>query len=317
VADPVVALTEIACDESGYEGERHAGAVTDVFAHASVAVPVDVAAECLRLTRARIGSPATEYKANHLLRLRSRPVLEWFLGADGPMLGHAHVYLVDKPYLLLTRLTGALLPDEPDAARVLRELPADPGWVAFLDAANDLLRVRPRTDDPVSSFYRAVDGFDPATTTGPAHPVLRQLAGTRPRALRYRAELQAEPPLLPALDPLFPALVRAAEHWRRPGTALRIVHDRQKTLTDERIDGLCRQLGDAGPVELTLADWPQDPRVQVADFVAGIAQRLATEALHGRGNAALLSLLRPYLDPCSVWVDAVSSAALFPARRLT
>jgi hypothetical protein len=80
---------EIACDESGYEGEKLVGGETDVFAHASVLLAAAEAAGCIAELRRRIRSPAQEYKANHLLREKHRPVLLWLLGADGPIRGRA------------------------------------------------------------------------------------------------------------------------------------------------------------------------------------------------------------------------------------
>jgi hypothetical protein len=61
-------LVQIACDESGYEGEKLIGGMTDVFAHASVRLDGVSATRCVQELRSRIRSPATEYKANHLLR---------------------------------------------------------------------------------------------------------------------------------------------------------------------------------------------------------------------------------------------------------
>jgi hypothetical protein len=87
-------VLEIACDESGYEGERLIGTTTRLFAHASVRIgdPVAVLAEL----RDRIRSPATQYKANHLLREKHRATLHWFLGPAGPVFGRGHVFLLDK-----------------------------------------------------------------------------------------------------------------------------------------------------------------------------------------------------------------------------
>jgi len=59
---------EIACDESGSEGEKLVGGVTAVFAHAGVRLSHEEAATCVRSLREMIKSPAVEYKANHLLR---------------------------------------------------------------------------------------------------------------------------------------------------------------------------------------------------------------------------------------------------------
>jgi hypothetical protein len=299
---------EIACDESGYEGEKHAGAVTEVFAHASLALPEQAAVVCLREARARIGSPAVEYKANHLLRQRSRPVLEWFLGPDGPVLGRTLVHLVDKRQLLLTRLVGALLPEQPGAAAVLYPASVDPSWSALLSTGNELLRVRPVPDDPVPAFLAAARAL--SDLGGPAAAVLDALACAEDAAVAYREALH-EPPTLPTLDPLYPALLRAVAHWRRPGRALRVIHDQQRTHTGVRIAALVGQAGGQPPVQVLL-DSRGDPRVRVADFVAGIARHLATEVLHGRGDPALVALLRPYLDPASVWGDAASWARLAP-----
>jgi hypothetical protein len=52
--------------------------------------------------------------------------------------------------------------------------------------------------------------------------------------------------------------------------------------------------------------------VQVADFLAGTARRIAEDALTGNGDAELTAMLRPYLDPASVWGDSTSWTALDP-----
>jgi 2-polyprenyl-3-methyl-5-hydroxy-6-metoxy-1,4-benzoquinol methylase len=78
---------EIACDESGSDGKNLLAGNTDVFAHGSVRLPTDVAAECFRELRHRILSPAEEYKANHLLREKHRAVLEWLPAPGGRSMG--------------------------------------------------------------------------------------------------------------------------------------------------------------------------------------------------------------------------------------
>jgi hypothetical protein len=82
-------LLEIACDESGYEGDKLIGATTRLFAHASMHLDAEAAADCMQELRNRIRSPATEYKATHVLREKHRAVLGWLLGASGPLLGNA------------------------------------------------------------------------------------------------------------------------------------------------------------------------------------------------------------------------------------
>src|SRR4051794_35882509 len=126
---------EINCDESGYEGEKLIDTTTAVFAHSSLHLRPDVAAGCLAELRARIRSPATQYKANHLLREKNRATLEWFLGPASPVHDNGRVFLIDKAWFLAGRL-----------AELLRVDPAELyGQSAYvLAAGNDLLRVKDR-----------------------------------------------------------------------------------------------------------------------------------------------------------------------------
>ncbi|MCG8923488.1 hypothetical protein [Lentzea sp. CC55] len=67
--------------------------------------------------------------------------------------------------------------------------------------------------------------------------------------------------------------------------------------------GRIRQLEQAAPRlrSLTLADSRQDARVQVADFLAGIARRVAEEELHGRPDREVIELLRPFVVGSGMW----------------
>ncbi|SMD20523.1 DUF3800 domain-containing protein [Lentzea albidocapillata] len=219
---------EIACDESGSEGEKLIGGVTAVFAHAGVSLSVAEAAACVESLRQMIRSPALEYKANHLLRTKNRWVLLWFLGQDGPLAGRARVQLLDKRRYL--------------ASRVRAEFGSVTGP---LELYNDLLRAR------------------------------------GPRG---------------ALDPLFPAILRAVAQWDGP---VSIVHDQQLSLTDGRI----RHLRELAPrlESLTLVDSQDDARVQVADFLAGIARRVAEEELNGKPDREVIELLMPFVVGPTMW----------------
>jgi hypothetical protein len=188
------------------------------------------------------------------------------------------------------------------------------GWRAFLEAANRLLRVR-HEGDPVEAFYGTVDALRHAHPRTDAAGILERLAGTRSRAVSYRDGLLAGPPLIPPLNPLLPAIVRTAALWSRDGRPVHLVHDRQNMLTPDRIawiEGTARRAG-IGLAGLRLVVARDDARVQVADFLAGIARRIASDELNGRGDPALTALLRPYVDPDSVWGDARSGALLSAA----
>ncbi|MET9765139.1 hypothetical protein ABZ016_39820 [Streptomyces sp. NPDC006372] len=305
---------EIACDESGSDGENLTGGNTDVFAHAGVSLPEPTAAAVVREIRDRIRSPAEEYKANHLLREKHRAVLEWLLSPDGPVHGQARVHLMEKTYFVVDRAMGLLLDDPAEAVslfRTGRRTFGEDGWRAFLAAANHLLRVR-HDGDPVEAFYGTVDALCRAHPSTDAARILERLAATRPRAESYRAGFLDGPPLVPVLNPLLPAIVRTAALWSGDGRPVRLVHDRQNMLTPDRIAWIEETARRAGArlagVRLVVAR--DDTRVQVADFLAGIARKIASEELNGRGDPALTALLRPYVDPGSVWGDVRSRALL-------
>ena len=263
----------IACDESGYEGEHLIGGVTAVFAHAGTDLDVAAAEEVVAHLRARIRSPAQEYKANHLLRSKHRGALEWTLER---MAGHASVHLVDKAFLL---------------AEVLAKIvPGELLTSAVLVAAEPVLRARTAAELATATvMLRAVA------------PALADAVAQR------RADELAAPPPFPPLDPLPPAIGATVARWSAAGP-VELVHDRQTTLSDERIAAL--RTAFPALAGLTLVPSRSDARVQVADFVAGVAYRITAHALAGHGDPALLELLRPHVDPRSVWSDPRSGAAL-------
>lgn len=164
-------MPEIACDESGYEGEKLIGSTTRYFAHASVRLPDPHAV--LAELRDRVRSPATQYKANHLLREKHRATLLWFLGESGPAYGRGHVFLLEK----------AAFVREAFAEHIGLPIPGDRPALA-----NELLRVK---------------------TPG----VELERGELRERVERFRAWLGADPVGRSVLDPLVPAIVAAVKHW--------------------------------------------------------------------------------------------------------
>ena len=52
---------------------------------------------------------------------------------------------------------------------------------------------------------------------------------------------------------------------------------------------------------IRLVDSRHDARVQIADFLAGIALRLGRDLLRGHPDPDLMPLLIPLVDPESVW----------------
>ena len=323
-AETADGFLEVACDESGSDGENLTGGNTDVFAHASVRLPVESAAAYLREIRERIRSPAEEYKANHLLREKHRAVLEGLLAPSGPIHGRAQVHLTEKTFFVVDRSLALLLGDGTEALALFREgrrAFGEERWREFLAAANQLLRVRydGEPGEPAAAFFRTVDDLRHSKFPGDVSDILGRLAASRSRADSYRARIAADGfALVPLLNPLLPAIVSTAAHWSAGGRSVRLVHDRQNMLTPDRIAWIEETARRAGVAlaGLRLVEARLDPRVQLADFLAGIARKLASDELNGRGDPALTALLRPYVDPVSVWGDERSWTMLDPAGCL-
>jgi hypothetical protein len=88
-----------------------------------------------------------------------------------------------------------------------------------------------------------------------------------------------------------------------------MVHDRQTTLSPSRIAYL-RTATSGRLADLRLVDSFYDPRVQLADVLAGVARKIASDELNGRGDPGLTGLLRPYVNRRSIWGDELSWASL-------
>jgi hypothetical protein len=313
-------IVEIACDESGYEGQKLFGGTTEVFAHASVALSEEAATDCILDLRRRIQSPAQEYKANHLLREKHRSILVWILGASGPTFGTSRVLLVEKSYSLIRVFVDLLARGPGQGAEVdsmARTLHSDGGvtfgtesWGAFLTALNDMLRARDSRSfaEEAETFYQSAAALGFERRRGTSAGIMSLLWSNESTAIWRDLNGSMRTPVL---DPLLPAIAGAVAHWRGTKTSVSVIHDRQNSLTRGRIAVLEESLSEP-PIVTTvrLVDSRSDPRVQIADFLAGVARKIAEEELKGRGDPELSALLTPYIDPLSIWGDGRSWSAL-------
>jgi hypothetical protein len=311
-AGPAAAALEVACDESGSEGDKLVGGSTDVFAHASVDIEPAVATDAMARVRVEARSPATEVKAGVVLRQQNRRVLEWLLGHEGPFSGRAHVHLTDKA-LHLTRHLVALGGWGPDDGAVLAlELgSAGPrrlgsrGWLALLESFNDLMRAREAA--PAGYAARSLVqrlrelGHAVADEVGAAALAIADAVPVEHAALTVLVQRdRAAAPL----DPIVPALADVLQRWGSSGRPLWIVHDVQAALTDRAIRAAVAARANGATAALAgirFVDSQDDVRVQMADFLAGAARRIGSEALAGQGDPSLVDLIAPYVSPRSIW----------------
>jgi len=313
---------EIACDESGWEGSNLAAANSEVIAYASVRLDAEAAADCMRDLHGRSGRQLAEFKASHLIRTGGGAELAAFLGPAGPVHGRARVHLTHKSCFIIGRvldiflgdfadtLSLGLRPDQrltSDAAELCRcgvDVFGRRPWQAFLVATNAVLRAnrRPQVQPPVDAFFDQVEKLRTVVGEGWAGGILDELRDRRAGAYAVRARLLDNHVLEPVLEPLIPALARTALHWSGGTQPVAVVHDEQSALTKRRIRGLEQALAARGRfLEFRQVDSRTEPRVQVADVLAGVARKVATESLLGRGDPELTALLGPYLDPASCW----------------
>lgn len=304
------AVVEIACDESGFSGSNLLDPTSPVITHASVDLRADEAAELIATLRAASRFSLDELKSGQLLR---RPpadrTRERFLDA---LTGRAHVHLVDKEFFLATRIVDLFLaePSYADGTRLTeRQRPAAVAlhrarrrggrdWPTFLTAFVELVRTkRRRVPDEllVARFFEARDALLCDGLGGPADAVLSSLRRPRVREVVDRL-VRDDRSIPPPLEPMLPALAETVLFWSGGVRQVLVVHDEQSALTSWRLQRLQETLaGGSGAspfAGLVAVDSRDDPRVQVADLLAGVARRSAETGYD--------DLLAPYVSPTSL-----------------
>lgn len=267
---------EIACDESGFSGSNLLDPALPVITHASVDLSVAEAIEVVTVLRSRLPR-RSEYKSTQLLRPGQRPALEWLLTC---VRGRAHVHVIDKTGYVAARVLE-LFTEEPsygagtslgrDHSGAVLVLRRHPGFLAAFVDLTRTKRVRLVGRDAIDRFFAAM----PADL-----PALREV--TRARVEEVMARLVDEDRAFPPpLEPLVPALAETLLFWSGRQRSVAVVHDEQSALTRGRVARLGTFLAAAvSPAPPPLRSFRQvdsrdDPRVQVADLLAGIARRHA------------------------------------------
>ncbi len=305
-------VVEIACDESGFSGSNLRHPDTPVITHASVDLTVDDAAGLIGALRSEFPFSPEELKSGHFLRSAAAgDALAWLLTA---LAGRAHVHLVDKEYFLATRIVDLLLAEPSYAAgtRLTQEQrpaalamygarrAAGDSWGVFLAAFVDLVRTRRRSSpdpDDVTRFFQARDALVGGTVGAEAEGVLAALTPAHVRAVlaRFWGDDRSIPP---PLEPMLPALAETVLFWSRGLQRVLVIHDEQSALTADRLSRLQQALVRAAPAGvsplagLVMVDSRDDPRVQVADLLAGVARRWPATLDDGP--------LQPFLSPTSL-----------------
>ncbi|MFI2295012.1 DUF3800 domain-containing protein [Isoptericola sp. NPDC019571] len=282
---PAPAVVEIACDESGFSGTNLLDPASPVIAHAGVDLTREEAAAVLGTLRSRFNHRRTrEHKAHLLLRPGQPEALEWFLAE---LAGRSTVHVVDKRDHVAGRVLD-LLTGEPsylDGSRLGR----DHGRaVAVLRGRGDVLAAfvamthlkHRRRPDPaaVGRFLALVPGVVADGVPELAGLTLRDVVAVLDRLL------DGDPAVPPPLEPLVPALAETVLRWSDGYRSVVVVHDEQSALTRQRTAVLAASLAAAASpappplLGVRQVDSRHDPRVQVADLLAGWARSSAEPA---------------------------------------
>lgn len=318
-------FVEIACDESGFSGTNLRDPATPVITHASVDLGVGEAGGLITALRSEFRLSPNEFKSGQLFRSpKAGEALEWFLAA---LSGRAHVHLIDKEYFLVTRIVDLLLAEpsyaagtrltgdhRPAALTLYRAgRSAGPDWSVFLAAFVELVRIkrRHRPDHrTVERFFQARDALVRDRLGAQAGGLLDGLSRTRVWAVLTRLS-DDDRSIPPPLEPMLPALAETVLFWSGGHRQVLVIHDEQSALTAGRLSRLQQVLADgaasspagadearASPARvsplagLVMVDSRDDPRVQVADLLAGMARRLPGIVDDGP--------LQPFLSPTSL-----------------
>jgi hypothetical protein len=297
VAAVAGAVVEIACDESGFSGTNLLQPTTPVITHASVDLSAGEAVGLIAALRSGFRFSPNELKSGQFLRgPGAGEALEWLLSA---LSGRAHVHLVDKEYFLVTRIVDLLL-TEPSyaagtrltqgqrlAALALYRAGRSAGsrWRAFLAAFVDLIPVKRRNRPDrraLERFFQARDALAREGLDAEAEGVLDGLGRTQVWAVLTRLS-DGDRSIPPPLEPMLPALAETVLFWSGGQRQVLVVHDEQSALTADRLsrlqqvlaNGAGSSLAGVSPLAgLVMVDSRDDPRVQVADLLAGVARRL-------------------------------------------
>ncbi|GIF21535.1 hypothetical protein Ate02nite_42650 [Paractinoplanes tereljensis] len=284
-------MVEIACDESGFSGTNLLNSTEPVITHASVDLSRAEAVELI----ARFGLSPHEMKSGQFLR---RPgageMVDRFLAA---LRDRSHVHVIDKEFFLVTRIVDLLLAEPTYAAgtrltqhqrppavalhRAGRKAGHD--WDDFLSAFVALVRRKRRgpAQENLERFFRARDAL---ARHAPDDAVLTALDPARVRTVLARLD-DDDRSIPPPLEPMLPALAETILHWAAGHRQVLVFHDEQSALTADRLTRLGQALPGRPLAGLVMVDSRDDPRVQVADLLAGVARRSMTQEDLEEGDA--------------------------------
>lgn len=323
---------EVACDESGNDGENLLSGRSTVFAHASVTLRPDDAAGLMDEVRSRTRSQTAELKSKTILQPRHQAIAKWLLSHPS-IEGSASVHLTHKKYFVVSKLFDSTA--EELAHQLGEDIYENGGALA---GANLLFFLAPESYGTAwdrllmafQHFMRAKDAVEAQQhlarlvrsmmeLLSDEDAPIRDVLGTVFAGFSHLGSLsklqlgQGAEERLRTMDPLIAAIGAAVHFWAKiSGRSVELVHDAAKELTPVKIEWAKQSLAQPEVIapsrqglasELTgvrLVDSKDDPRVQVADLLAGIG-RAVGESMVNEKQHPLLPTLMPMVSSASLW----------------
>jgi hypothetical protein len=322
---------KIACDESGADGENLVEGGSRVFSHGSTDLDCVAAAQFVEDLRAAVRFAGPELKSTLLLRSDSRrsSLLDAF-APDGPLSGRAKILLIDKPYMAAAKVIDLVIEEDAyangidlygtnDAYRMAQVLFRDgprafgeQQWQKLLGDFVSFVRRKQRSGAKTteSELLQTIDDLRLRNNRRTVTEIMQRLWQGREHLRGYAPGGNMPPASMGALEPLVPALVGTANAWLQVHRVpIEVLHDRQAALTPQAVADILAvtrtrwpNMGVTAPIStLEQTDSRSDPRVQVADLVAGVGSWAAGQALAGTLSDYEAEVIRPYLIADSMW----------------
>ncbi|PYI39481.1 hypothetical protein CVS30_05920 [Arthrobacter psychrolactophilus] len=338
------AVAEIYFDESGHDGENLMAGKTLVFAHASIHMDLEEATDLVGYIRKLTQAQGPELKASDLMR-SNEALKEDLFGAEGKLVGHAQVYLVEKANFAVGKIIDMLIEEEAHrrgyniyGSGIAWQLADDlyqygsraltkEGWNDLLSSFTSLMRAKQRKGgdkETVDGFFEKVDNYRYKSRRKNVTNILEMLWITRQHADDFQAAL-AEGVATKALDPLQMSLYALASSWNeRLQQPIMIMHDEQTALTKSLVDTLLAVAKDGYPESYNLpearfplvgfehVDSKSDPRIQLADITAGFTRQVAEAALNGTAEDNRMEQIRSLVHINSIWGHSKSWEQIHP-----
>jgi len=331
---------DIACDESGSDGENLVEGTSRVFALGSTDLSVDEARALMSHLRVATGFAGTDLKSSILLKPKNRGVLLGLFGPGGDLDGRTKLFLVDKWYMAVCKVVDLVIEEHAYSNGIQLHATGAARRIAI-----ELFEEGPRAfrNEDWDRLLRQFVSFVRTNQRKGAKTTLEQLVETidelrlRSRRKRVsmamqmlwegRAQLEkldsgsGDGDALRTLDPVMPAVFATAQAWHdATGVPIRLVHDRQAVLTVEARNVLLRTGARPHPEfpfpvpiwDIVLVDSRDDPRIQVADLVAGVGCSVGKGALTKQLDDTLADAVRPAIVADSLWGDGASWLRLAP-----